>query len=485
MSDFESIRKAVESEPMNYVSDEELLAPLIRERTISSLSGGALIAGGVGAAVLIGSGVVDGNIGGSLPYSELAQDIVTSFDDYLAVAGAGLTFLGYTSVGGLKLAASKRSYANSIDTLSGKPLSVETSGKIGRLASKISGVVVTGVAMSTLAAGIGTAVTEGPNGPIESVFEIVGAEEGGSMIVGYDDAQPMLDSNVSRLDAASIIEQAGLENIDAVPMGLELTSITFGDDDYTSLTLGIEPSIDERLQPREDGLMPVIVDEIAGIPAGSEIIINGQEAVVTGTIEGASALNRVTVLASNGDLAEKLEGDKNHSFHAVLVDASEEKTTDIVKAAGATSSAVISTDKYIENSESFWNKNVKPITSVLHVMSALVALVSAGSLIGSGILKNRRELSTAYASGVSLSTLKSIEVIRSLKRGLVSAPVGVASAIAISPFVNSISLGLNYAIGMKEAMVGMAVGIGSSVAGAMMKVMKLESTINPEDHTRI
>ncbi len=460
-------------------------------------------AGMLAAAAAVTLGIASGSaedhrVEYDVSYSPTAQAAVNSVDKVLIEVGK-ITFpLSIAAVAAVKLGSRRNSKLRAMDRESSQELSDDGTRKKGRSRKVLSAIaagtmpaVATGaVGLAAFTEAISTEVGTGPNRPIEKIFDEI-APAGTTLIVGFEGAMPMVESSVSRGLVGSVRQEAVARGVDTTILAQNLGQMTFEGEDRSDLVLGFQQLPDSELAwNASNGCLepiPVSVDEAADIPVGSEVLLNGTPAIVVDTIEGTSAINRIGVVMDREAMATCLAKNPESPDHAVLLDTDVETAEEILASANTTqeSSAVITEQRYLENSEKFWEANVKPITNVLALVSGAVAIVSMAGIMSSRLLRNRRELAAKMAAGVSDNYLRATELLRATKDGIVASVAGTAIAAASTPMANALASGFHASIGLREIAVGFAVGTVGSVGGALARLVRLRKTINPSESTRV
>jgi uncharacterized membrane protein len=173
--------------------------------------------------------------------------------------------------------------------------------------------------------------------------------------------------------------------------------------------------------------------------------------------------------------------------HAVILDTDVETANDILDEANISGedATVISKERYRENSEDFWESNVKPITNTLALVGLMTAAVAMGGNMRSRMLRNRRELAAKLAAGESTKLFAATEMLRSAKDGIVGSTMGVAIAAGLTVPVNALESGMRAGLGVKEVMVGYAVGIIGSMGGTLVHIIRPNKVVDRSQHTRV
>lgn len=485
------------------VADEHVLpiedSPAVRHRNEGwrrGIVGAGMLAVGAAAAVAFASGVgEDDRAEYHVPFSPAAQEAVISIDDHLAEAGKWAFPGSLFVIGAVKLGATRSPRLRAADRDSSQePSSDGSPGNAPHrrvlravAAGSMPVVAISAVGLATFTEAISTEVGQGPNRPIERLFEYMGP---GTLVAGYEGAMPMVQSNVTRELEIAVRTEAQERGIGTTAIGQNLGQLVHGDQTLSKLTLGIEQADGSRLDWKAeagcDEPVPVTVDEAADIPVGSTVQLNGTEAVVVEHATGMSAMNRIGVVMDLEAVDACLAKDADAPHHIIGMQTDEATAESILAEAntGGETAAVITTGQYIENNEKFWKSNVKPITNVLALVSGGVALLSMSGMMSARLLRNRRELAAKMAAGVSDTYIRATELLRATKDGVVASTFGTMAAAAGTPMANALESGFHASVGAKEVFVGFAVGTIGSIGGAFARLIKLRKTVNPQENTR-
>lgn len=449
---------------------------------------------GVAAGALLATGTLDEErFAQEVPFSPFAQDAVNSVDDVLGTAGSVAVPAVLLGIAGVKIGSRYSSRLRSIDKRSSQELSDDGHGKpnIARRALRTVGagsvpvVVGASAAVGALTAGIGTEITEGPTRPIMAFDQFATGE---TMITQYEDAMPMLESKLSQDLTSAVADEASSRGIDTTAITLGLNSLKYENDTRTALTVGVEAGkLPEVLDYNSCYAVPVFVDKAARIPEGSSIEINGTQAKVMGEVEGASATNRIGIVMSQEALESCINKNEEIQSHALILDTDVETAEQVLDVANTSGedAAVITKERYEENSEDFWESNVKPITNTLALVGLMTSAVAMGGNMMSRMLRNRRELAAKLAAGESTKLFAATEMLRSAKDGVVGSTLGVSVAAALTVPVNALESGMRAGLGVKEVMVGYAVGVLGSVGGTLVHIVRPSKVIDRSQHTRV
>ncbi len=434
----------------------------------------------------------------AVPFTPTAQEAVNSIDGVLIEVGKVAFPLSVAAIAAVKIGANRYPQLRAADRESSQELVDDGTRKASR-ARKVMATIAAGslpavatgaVGLATFTEAISTEVGSGPSRPIEKIFDDV-APEGTTLIVGYDGAMPMVQSSLSRELVNGVLTEASTQGVEAVVMSQNLGQMTFKGEDRSTLVLGFQqPPTSELYWNPESGCadpIPVAVDKAANIPVGSDVMLNGTPAKVVDIVEGTSAINRIGLVMDREPMAACLAKNPASPDHAVLIGATVAETEALLASANQNgeTSAVITPERYIENSEKFWEANVKPITNVLALVSGAMAVVSMAGIMSSRLLRNRRELAAKMAAGVSDTYIRGTELLRAAKDGVVASVAGTSIAAAATPMANALASGFNAGVGIREVAVGFAVGTVGSVGGAFARLVRLRKTINPNENTRV
>jgi len=463
-----------------------------RQNRLRGIVGLGFVAAASTAAVVVGSGVLDkSHLGYDVPFNEGVQNVLTHIDDGLSVAGAISFPLALAGIGIVKVRARSSQPTQSIDRRSSQELS-DDGKRVGTIrkglrATVAGGVPIIasgGVLLGSLTTAIGTEITDGPTRPIRAFGEQM---PGNIYLVQHEGAMPMQDSYVSRDLIDSVTSIAADRNITTRSLDRGLGDITFNGHTRTALFLGLQNPIEPiKWDSSSCQNIPVLVDETAGTKVGDTIKLNDTPAVVAGLSKDISAINRVGVVIDADAMAACHKKNANHPYHLTSLDTDLQTGRDILKQANINGeiATVISEDRYIQNSEKFWRSNVKPITNLLALVSGGVALLSMSGIMASRLIRNRREWAAKLASGESDAHMRSTEMLRGAKDGVMASVVGTALATATTPLTGLTESGMFAAVGYKEMTVGWAVGTIGSVFGSAIRVLRPRKVIKPNEYTR-
>jgi hypothetical protein len=108
----------------------------------------------------------------------------------------------------------------------------------------------------------------------------------------------------------------------------------------------------------------------------------------------------------------------------------------------------------------------------------------AGAVNGR-LLRNRREYASKLASGVSVGVLRSTELLRAAKDGLVASIIGSVLGLVVVPLTNMTEPGFDAGVSEKDILVGCAVGLIGCLGGAVLRTARLDRTVDVAESTRI
>jgi len=304
----------------------------------------------------------------------------------------------------------------------------------------------------------------------------------------------MLDGSITRGLSEKIINIAHSDNIQSSSFTKYLGTLTTSGQSLSTLEFGIAVPNKSPLY-WDSGVgcrnMPVGIDRSARIKKGSEIDIDGVNAVVTSETSGMSAIGRVGVVMSEQAMNDCIEKEPNGPVYAVGMDTSLSNGKKILEQAehntpSATPSAtVITKDQFIQNSLNFWEANVKPITNTMAVFSGLFALVAMSGAITGRLVRNKRELASMSAAGMKTSVIRGTEIMRAAKDSIVATVFGGAISL-ITPFiVNSLESGFKAGINLQDLGVGAAIGSIGCFGGIIKSMRKPNKIINVPENTRV
>lgn len=475
--------------------DQQLGAAPDRHKRL--LIGGAFV--GMAAAAAFGMSELhdsETHITADVPFIQEVQDVVSNIDDGIKVVGEVGLVGAFTAIGGVKIASRWNPTAKAIDFASSREASRDgkNGSALGRrvlratFAGSIPVLASVGAGLGAFTGAIGTEVSEGPSRPIEAFGDLA---PGQAMIVQYDGAMPMVQSSINPQLGKAVQLEAARRNVPSTPIDLNLGSLTRQDGQkFSDLTIGVNvPEYSPLAWKPGEGckLIPVAIDKSAGIEKGEVIMMNGISANVVDTMEDASAINRIGITADREAVKTCLNQNPENGDHAIVLDTTPEEAGQILAAARTTSdapAAVITKDQYKANSEEFWVSNVKPITNVLAIVAGLVAVVAIGANVGARTLRNRNELAMDLVRKISSTKLRAAELLRATKDGALSSMIGVIAATTITPVASTIVAGFRAGVGYKEAMMGVAVGVGGTLIGAASSLLSFRKTVNPKESTR-
>jgi len=437
-----------------------------------------------------------------LPYIEPVMIAINGVDNALELAGTVGLPTAIAIVGLNKIRALTKPKASLADQLSGGEMTATNSNEDKKLripilrrlgTGKFPVVTFAAAAIASLTAAIGTEVTEGPSRPIYTIAQHTPGGVEGQLIVQNDGAMPMVQSVLSAELTRNIMQEAKNRGVNAALIAQNLGTITDKGNNRTSLTFGLPLPDNSPAQwsPEQTcEVLPLIIDEKAAISKGSQDIeLQGATVKIVDTINDLSAINRIGAIADIDAVQTCLE--KSNNAYAVALDADSEQVKEILTVANSETqeqATVISFEKYQENSAAFWEKNVKPITNIIALMSGVMAFVSIGGNISLRIARNRRELGTLLASGVTEKYIRWVETLRALKDATTASVLGASAAVVTSSFVSMAVYGMKASVGVKEAMVGAGTVLIGSISAILARLgtsRKVQRSIDPSNSTRI
>lgn len=439
--------------------------------------------------------VSDLRSGTAMPFRETAQKVVNNSDHILADVGKVSFIAAATGVGLLKLGAARSPRLQVVDQWSSREMSETRLSKRSApkrvleagFAGRVPAMVALSAGLAGLSAGIGAAVSEGPQAPIERAMNTLTV--GDTMIVEHQDVMPMVESDISRQLATRIITKANEQGVTAQIFDQKLGVARHGDKSYADLVIGSRvPASSPIAWSPEMGCesIPVAIDGKYNIGLNERILLDGTSAKVVELPNDISSSNRLGVLVDSEALANCIKGNGEAPVHSLVVNGSPEKVAEIAASVAKPGEkyAVITKNRYLDSSKDFWTKNVKPLISIIFVGSILNAVVSSGSRLRQSLIKGRREWSAKLANANSQAILRATEVARTAKDGLLATVLGGAGAMASPYFVNSLVSGLKVTVGLRELAVTAAVGITASLAGAVRSLINPKKLIRPEESLR-
>lgn len=469
-----------------------------REHRVRAAVAGLFLASGALAGVAVVSGEASEiRFEKPMPYIESAQRAVNNSENVLSGVGIAAFIVGLSGVALIKAGARRDVRLQVIDQWSSRDMSedrLNPNRSFGKraleatFAGRIPVMASIGAGLAVFSTAISTEVSEGPQRPIEKALSTL--TPGKTMVVNYDGAMPMVESSVPKDLADGIILEAKLRGIQAQILDENLGVLTKGSQNLANLSLGVAMPVNSPLYwggDRDCVSVPVAIDKSAGLALGENIKLNGVDAIVAQKVEGISATNRVGVLMDQRAMAECLRGNPDAPVHSLVVDADITQVQDIVEKVNISDfpTAVISKDKYLDNSQKFWESNVKPITSVLALFAGIFASAVAGSRMRESLIRNRREWAAKLANANSQAMIRATEYTRVVKDGILATVIGGSVATVATPVVvNSLESGFQASVGLKEVAVGAAVAICGSIAGAFKSLINPKKIIRPEESLR-
>jgi hypothetical protein len=477
-----------------------------REHKLRTLAAGLFLAGGAVAAWGIASGEADNLIhfDKAMKFEEPLQRAVNHTDDVLAIVGLGAAVTAAAAISGVKLGANgylglkpkHKVQLRVMDQWSSREMSenklnphrtIRQRALEATFAGSIPVLPAIGVGLAAFGTAMGTTVANGPQVPVERALSTL--QPGDGMLVGYSGAMPMVESDVSRDLANRVIERARNMGITARIFDQNLGQLTKGNQILSDLFIGIDVASTSPLYFGPNGNcaeIPISIDKTAGVPIGETVQVNGNRARVVAEVSGASATNRVGGFMDETAMAKCLKKSPDSPVHSVVFNASRAETLKLVEAINQNeTAAVISKQRYLDNSKNFWESNVKPITSVLSLFAGLFAAGVSGGRMRESLVRNRREWASKIVSGNSYATLRATEILRTTKHGLLASVVGGVGAFLATPVIaNTLVSGFRAGVGVKELAVGASVGIVGSIAGAAKHLIAPKNIIRPEESLR-
>jgi len=451
-------------------------------------------------AIAIGASIITGyashiDITRSMPYLVLAQHDINTIDIILAKIGEVSFPLTLAALGVAKLKASSNPLFNHVDALSSKEMATDSNKpkRFGTIlqklfAGKLPIVAAIGVSLGSFSASVGHEVSNGPERPIRAALTKLLP---GKILVVQDSAeQPMLDGSITQSLSEKIITIAHSDHIQSASFTKYLGTLTTSGPPLSTLEFGITvPHKSPLYWVKELGCrnIPVGIDRSARIRKGSDIDIDGVNAIVTSETSGMSAIGRTGVVMSEQAMRDCIEKEPNGPVYAVGIDTSLSNGKKILQQAtgDARSPTVITKDHFIQNSLNFWEANVKPITNTMAVFSGLFALVAMSGAITGRLVRNKRELASMSAAGMKTSVIRGTEIMRAAKDSIVATVFGGIISL-ITPFiVNSLESGFKAGITLQDLGVGAAIGTIGCFGGIMKSMHKPHKIINVPENTRV
>lgn len=416
-----------------------------------------------------------------LPFSEPAMNALNNVDNVLEAAGAvGLT-ASLFAVGALKIAAARNPQLEAIDKTTSADLSPGGSARphrwLRRLAAGRLPVIASLAAGLTMLSGaIDQEITKGPTDSITAVAENFPGGQDTRLIVQDATALPMTQSTVTGVLTGAIINEASERGIDAMPFVENLGAVTSNDEVLTSITYGMPTPADSPLNwEASDGceVIPVMVDSKSGLELGQDDVrLQGVPVEIVGEVSGMSAINRVGIAADLNAIQQCIEKG-NPNFYGVALDASVQEAQEILVKANANIgevAAAISLDDYKQNSEDFWEKNVKPLTNIFALIASTLAFVSIANDISMRILRSRPQLANILATGISHNQIRLMETARALKEVPLATLLGFGGSVIASSAISAVVFGTQAAVGIREGLAGAGAVFLSSLGALFAKV---------------
>lgn len=474
---------------------EQLRARDTHERTHNRLAAaglGIVAVGMVVASVYAEShGLDSAHLRYALPLAEKAQDITTHIDDGLVPIGMYGLPLAVTLVAAVKALAPHSNRASFADSFSAR----EPNAEVGRdrsrwfgLRRKV-GMALAGAALATFTASLATEVSSGPDRPLDAFEQLV---PGDAMITQYAGTMPMVESNLNSDLQAEIEQEAAARGIVTHDFGLNLGSYTYKGKTYTALMAGVQTPESSPLHWNGASCtdIPVMLDSASGVEKGEVVTYNGIPVRVVQTTENTSSMQRVSGVMDLKALKTCVEQNADAPSYGVSLETNAAAANDILASARAelgtdAPAAVITPAEQKQNSEAFWDKNVKPLTGILSLAAMGISVMATANVMGSRLLRNRRELGARLAAGVSHRTLWLAELVRATKDGIVAGVGGAIVGLPLSLVPNAIQQGFDAGAGIREMSVGVAVGLVGAIGGAVIKLTRLKSVANPTETTRV
>ncbi|MBC7546237.1 hypothetical protein H7171_00655 [Candidatus Saccharibacteria bacterium] len=470
-------------------------------------TGALLVAASVGITGTVVSGVGDNlRFDNAMPFIQSLQDFISGVDGSLAIVGGIVLPVALCIEGVVKLGAGTRlggRYKGKLATIEDwssselnneKKSSQHASVRLGQtvlkrvVAGRIPVVASAGVFLAAFSTSIGTEVSEGPQRPIEAA--LTSLTPGDTLITGFDGAMPMVESRITQDLGSRITETATAMGVKTHILDLDLGTIDKDGQTLTNLALATNLPPTSNLSfnyARDCGKkpIPVGVDSTAGMKVGDELKISGFDAQVAQIVEKFSASNRVGVVEDEAAM-KCMKKSELGPVHAVVVDAPLEVGQAILAQANTRGevAAVITKDRYLQNSKNFWVSNSKPITSVLSLFAGLVSVVAMRSSMRENMVRSRRNWAQKSARKMSDGMIRGTEAMRALKNGIAATFFGSLIAVPTTAVVlNTLESGFQAGVGLKELGVGAAVGIGGSIIGAIKSIIKPQNIIDTARNT--
>jgi hypothetical protein len=444
-----------------------------------------------GATIFLGATHNDAKFAQDVTFNQAAQTAVEKVSDVMADVGTAALPAAMLLIGAAKLRKNEKWKA--MDSLSTTELTngdASYSGTFGKIAKKAPFVTVAAAATGALMAG--SVTDEISNGPSRPIDKIMGALTPGKNLIAQDqDVMPMVESYLKPELTTAIEEEARRRGVAAHPFSMNLGSARLGGRVIHSLSIGTETAPNSPLHWSGQGPVPVFADKAGRLAIGTKMTMNGIPITVVGHTEGASAIDRIGFLMDSKAMKARLEQNANAPDYGVSIDADKTTSDEIRKAAQAqvpdAVSATISTEQFKKNSKDFWDKNAKPLTSVIALSAVGLAIVAMGGSMKSRLTRNRAAWASHMANGVTSNQLRSVELLRSLKEGVGASLIGVAITPVGAAAVNMLGAGLKTGLQFRDAAIGSCIGIVGALVGGGLQLTKgkLSKIVNVSRDTRV
>lgn len=448
--------------------------------------------GALGWVAVAGAGAVysvasrwgwSGRVGiGNLPYTQQAADALNNLDTALAYAGAVGMGTALAAVGVTKIATHRSPRWQAVDEYSSVELTTEGAHIPRGLRRRVpfSTVPALAAAMTSMFVGIGYEIEHGPSRPIRAAAAYFPGGENTQLVVENKGAMPMVQSDITPALTKRVVAEAGRRHVLAVPFTQHLITFDKDGQERTALAIGLPVTSGPlNWQPKSGcNNIPVAVDKISGAHVGDRVDVHGISGGVTELTQDQTATNRLGAVV-DADVAKACI-QKNSNNYGVALDTTQGEAAEILAAANSVqpeAAATITFDQYVENSRSFWEKNVKPLTNLITAIATGLAFVSISRETSMRLLRTHKELASILLSSSSAFTVQAMETVRTLKKNINAAIVGATAPIAGISVVSSVVFGAQPGVGIKEALAGAGTVFVASFAALARSVFRTKSFV--------
>lgn len=425
-----------------------------------------------------------------LPFNEQAQYAIVHMGDALAATGG----VGVSAAIGLTVAnavarrtKSDNGRSGMIHGFAARGYEVEGRKWLSPLRRYIAPILIAGAGMSAGFNAISDEIENGPTRPIAAAFtqgfgKDITDPNKTNLIVAYEQANPMSDAYVPHNTGIDITERAKKLGIKITPFSVVRTALTYEENgkekSKTVLGMGLPVVKGDALYAKPetcDQVYPVIADKLlpAGITKGK---ISGRPVnIVDRTKEPTSAIERLTVFMStdaagclNPTIGKAPTGEFlfTNFTSGILVNDNEARAKKLLEGIDE-QLVVISADRYAQNSASFWEKNVKPLTNIISLLGVMLASFATAKNLTQRLSSGKKKIAGLMLNGEKMGTFRQIEALRASRQILGSTALGAAVAGGINTVAPSVVFGLQAHISPKDALVGAGVVTIGSILGLM------------------